>query len=195
MYRIAHIIKQSGYLLLFLLVLSCTKKEDNVVIITGSPTPTTVDADNNNPLTSLVKKEISKAEIDSLANDSLSADYDCYQWEGQLHASSKVFNEEDNTEYELNILISLYHSSGNHYEGGMVIYVDEENFIESVVRGEADGNQITIYYVENEENTTGSIFKNDDKLVNYVLSGGEYAANWYRPMHRFVNETTVISLK
>lgn len=175
---------------------SCTKQADQVTILTGSPTPTSSDIDNNTQLTKVVKKQQAKEQVDSLALDSAAnSAIDCYRWDGEIQASSQVLNEADNTVYDLNILITLYNVMGTHYEGGMVLYVNEDDFVEAVVRGESEGNHITLFYVEDEANTTGDIFKDGDKLVMYELQNGEYSASWYKAMHRFVNETTVISMK
>lgn len=183
----------AGSALIFL-ALSCTKQSDKVNIITGSPTPATVEMDGQSQLTSIVKRN-QGSEADTLSSDSLLVNIECYRWDGEFHASTQVVNEEDNSVYDLNILITLYNTTNNDYEGGLVLYIDEENFVEAVVRGKAEGNRITIYYVESEENSTENLFKDGDKLVQYELVNGEFSASWYKSMHRFVNEHTVISMK
>lgn len=172
---------------------SCTKNEDRVVAISDVVTPTVVDPGTKSKLTAITNRRNQQLANDSLQNDSVSVG--CYRWDNEYYASTKVTNEANGVQYDMNVIITLKEDETDKYSGGMVLYVDEENFVEAYVEGEAEGNHITLYYVEDEENTTGDIFKDHDKLVLFELSEGEYSASWYKSMHRFVNETTVISIR
>lgn len=187
----------TGSTLLVFTLASCAKQEEKAVVITDVPTPDVTLPQVDTRMTHIVKRSLAQQEeADTLATDSTDfASVDCYLWEGEIHASTRVMNEVDNSVYDLNVLITLLPSATEHYEGGLVLYTDEENFIEAVIRGEAEGNHITIYYVEDSSNTTEDLFKDGDKLVTCEILDGEYSANWYKPMHRFVNETTVISIQ
>lgn len=188
----------TGSTLLILTLASCAKQEEKAVVITDVPTPNVSLPQVESRMTHIVKRTLAQQqeETDTLAMDSTDfADIDCYLWEGEIHATTRVMNEVDNSVYDLNVLITLLPSATDHYDGGLVLYTDEENFIEAVIRGEAEGNHITIYYVEDSTNTTEDLFKDGDKLVTCEILDGEYSANWYKPMHRFVNETTVISIQ
>ncbi len=182
-----------GSALITMLFSSCAKNEDRVVVLNDVVTPNVVDPGAKSKLTAITNRRMKEQENDSIQNDSSALD--CYRWDSEYYASTKVVNDADNSVYDMNILITLSEGKDNLYTGGMVLYVDEENFVEAYVEGKADGNHITLYYVEDEENTTGDLFKEHDKLVLFELSNGEYAANWYKPMHRFVNESTVISIR
>lgn len=187
----------AGSTLLLMSLLSCAKQEEKVVVLTDVPTPHVSNPHVNTNVTHIVKRTLREnAVADTLAADSTDfSSIDCYRWDGEIHGITKIVNKDDNSTYDLNILITLLPSATEKYEGGMVLYIDEENYIEAVVKGEAEGNHIIIYYVEDPSNTTGDLFENGDKLVYYEILEGEYSANWYKPMHRFVNETTVISIR
>ncbi len=172
---------------------SCTKNEDRVVAISDVVTPSVVDPGTKSKLTAITNRRNQQLANDTLQNDSMSVG--CYRWDSEYYASTKVTNEANGSLYDMNIIITLKEDETDKYSGGMVLYVDDENFVEAYVEGEAEGNHITLYYVEDEENTTGDIFKDHDKLVLFELSEGEYSASWYKAMHRFVNETTVISIR
>lgn len=181
------------FVALAVLCTSCTKHEDRVIVLTETVSPSVGDMGENSKLISVVRRQQQAQANDTLSTDS--ANVECYQWEGEYQACTKVENDVDHSFYEVNILINLLNSSNQIYEGGMVLYIDEENFVEAVIRGVSEGNHITLYYVDTEENTTGDLFHDGDKLVQFELFEGEYAANWYKAMHRFVNETTVISIQ
>lgn len=191
----------AGSIVLFMALTSCTKTDDKVVVITDTPTsPDMTDINIHGKVNRAAMKgmrDANGAEIgDSLDNDSTDFSLvDCYRWDGEIHGKTLVVNEADGSEYEMNILITLLPSSTNIYEGGLVLYIDEDNFVEAVVRGEAEGNHITIYYVQDRANTTGDLFTDGDKLCFYEVHNGEYSANWYKAMHRFVNESTTITFK
>lgn len=193
---------------ILLCMVSCANKDDKVIVI-GDITASNISETEVPKTLSVAKKK--KANIDTLSIDSLALDsmaYDsllhqdlefgkniaCYNWGGEYIASSQIKSDIDNSEYEINILITLLNSPSSDYIGGLVLYVDEENFVEAVIKGKAEGNHITLYYEEDNQNTTGDLFKDGDKLVTFELSSGEYVASWYKAMHRFVNESTVISI-
>lgn len=189
--------KVTSSALLIMTLASCAKQEEKAVVITDIPTPNVNYPHIDSHMTHAVKQSMKQEELaDTLTEDTTTfSNVDCYLWDGEIHASTKVMNEVDNSVYDLHVLITLLPSATNHYEGGLILYTDEENFIEAVVRGEAEGNHVTIYYIEDSSNTTEDLFKDGEKLVCCEILDGEYSANWYKPMHRFVNETTVISIQ
>lgn len=168
---------------------SCTNKETTVNILTDNSSPEVVDANVQVNLRAIARKGNTTENVDSLSQDSTTL-FDCYRWNRNFKGTTEMIDEEGEP-FELNISITLQDSSTDDYTGGIVICVDEENFVEATVRGHAEGNHIIIYYVENVENTTGDLFKDGDKLVLFELADGEYQASWYSPMHRFVDESTV----
>lgn len=189
--------KVTSSALLIMTLASCAKQEEKAVVITDIPTPNVNYPHVDSHMTHAVKQSMKQEELaDTLTEDTTTfSNVDCYLWDGEIHASTKVMNEVDNSVYDLHVLITLLPSATNHYEGGLILYTDEENFIEAVIRGEAEGNHVTIYYIEDPSNTTEDLFKDGEKLVCCEILDGEYSANWYKPMHRFVNETTVISIQ
>lgn len=191
----------AGSAALILALASCTKTDDKVVVITDTPSsPDMNDINIHGKVNKAALKGMQDANDsengDSLDNDSTDFSLvDCYRWDGEIHGKTQVVNDADGSEYDMNILITLLPSSSNIYEGGLVLYIDDDNFVEAVVRGEAEGNHITIFYVQDRANTTGDLFNDGDKLCFYEVHNGEYSANWYKPMHRFVNESTTITFK
>ncbi len=178
-------------------VSSCGGKENAPVFFSSHVTPNVVDAKQNTELKKVTARYQQTSEIDTLATDSMPDSLvDCYRWGHEYNASTKMINEEDGMPFDLNILITLQETrKEDEYEGGMVLYVDEENFVEATVVGLAEGNHINIYYKEDRENTTGTLFKHNDKLVMFEIADGEIAASWFSPMHDFVDESTVISIR
>lgn len=176
----------------FLLLLSCTKKENNVGVFSETARLRTGDNTKHTELRHVVNRHLRKSEVDTLAVDSTQL-IACYEWDHEYQAKTRI-TEETGEEYELRIFITLLEPVGNDYEGGLVLYIDEENFVEATVRGHAEGNHITVYYVESEQNTTEDIFRDGDTLVDFALENGEYTASWHKPMHPFVNNYTTISI-
>ena len=189
--------KVTSSALLIMTLASCAKQEEKAVVITDIPTPNVNYPHVDSHMTHAVKQSMKQEELaDTLTEDTTTfSNVDCYLWDGDIHASTPVMTEVDHSVYDLHVLITLLPSATNHYEGGLILYTDEENFIEAVIRGEAEGNHVTIYYIEDPSNTTEDLFKDGEKLVCCEILDGEYSANWYKPMHRFVNETTVISIQ
>lgn len=194
--------KRYNYVVCFLLmsfmsvIYSCGNKENTPAVFSSYITPNVVDAKKNTELKKITTQYQQKNATDSIDTDSISEPIDCYRWNHEYNASTKMINEEDGTPFDLNILITLQETrNSDEYEGGMVLYVDEENFVEAAVVGLAEGNHIIVYYKEDRENTTGTLFKHNDKLVMFEVTTGEILASWYTPMHDFVDESTVISIK
>lgn len=180
---------------LFMSLASCTKNEDKIAVFNETITPNVVDAGAPSKLTAITRQRNRELAQDTTSVDSTEM-IGCYRWDSEYYATTRVRNDVDNSEYDMNVMITLQPTNDDRiYTGGILLYVDEENFVEAYVEGQAEGNHITIFYVEDEENTTGDLFSEHDKLALFELSEGEYSASWYKPMHRFVNETTVISIR
>lgn len=177
----------------FWLLLSCTKKENEVTVFSETARLRTADNTKHTELKRVVNRHLQKNDSDSLAVDSVAEALACYEWDHEYQAKTKI-EEENGEEYELRVYITLLEPRGNEYEGGLVLYIDEENFVEATIRGHAEGNHISIFYVESEQNTTDDIFKDGDKLVDFALENGEYTASWHKPMHAFVNNYTTIAI-
>ncbi|MBQ0049602.1 MAG: hypothetical protein KBT12_05130 [Bacteroidales bacterium] len=180
-------------LCLGMLTLACTKKENEVKVFSETARLRTGDNTKHTELKGVVNRHLRQEANDSLATDSAAIPIACYEWDHEYQAKTKI-EEENGDEYELRVYITLLEPRGNEYEGGLVLYIDEENFVEATIRGHAEGNHISIFYVESEQNTTDDIFKDGDKLVDFALENGEYTASWHTPMHPFVNNFTTIAI-
>lgn len=179
---------------LIIVLVSCSGKEDNATFFSRDVSIGIVDAPSNRALSKAAKRAHIDDTLDSITSDSLVSVLDaCYRWDREFSASTPL-NDNDGNPVELHLLITLAEPHGNHYLGGMVLFVDESNFVEAELEGIAEGNHITIYYLESDANTTGDLFKNHEKLVTFSIEDGEYTASWYAPMHQFVNESTIIAI-
>lgn len=178
-----------------LAISSCSNKENAPAVFSSYMSPNVVDGNTHSELAKVTKKMKVIEEADTLVTDSVAA-IDCYRWNQEYLACTNMLNEEDGETFSLNIQITLQESpKTGEYNGGLLLYVDEENFVEAAVVGLAEGNHITVYYQEDRENTTGTLFKHNDKLVKFEILEGEITASWYAPMHNFVDESTVISIR
>lgn len=186
--------KVLSLLALVLFLTACSGKEETATIFSKSAQIGVVDAPAPKALSKAVRRARINETADSLLNDSTQLQMDaCYRWDREFSATTQL-NDNDGNPVELHLLITLGEPRGNHYMGGIVLYVDETTFVEAELEGVAEGNHITIYYVESENNTTGDLFDDHEKLVTFTIEQGEYTASWYKTMHQFINETTVIAI-
>lgn len=186
--------KVLSLLSVFFVLASCSGKEESSTYFSRDASINVVDAPAKKALTKAARRAHIDEVADSIPADSLASSPDaCYRWDREFTASTPL-NDNDGNPVELHMLITLNEPQGNHYFGGIVLFVDESTFVEAELEGIAEGNHITIYYVESDANTTGELFKDREKLVTFTIEDGEYTASWYAPMHQFVNESTVIAI-
>lgn len=132
------------------------------------------------------------ADTDSIAHDTIIATQ-CYRWDREFRASTQALDE-DGKPFEYNIFINLQPSISDLYQGEMTLCADNYEILTVLVEGHAEGNHITMYYVE-ELDTETNVFAPNDKLVKVELVDGNYEASWYRPMHNFVDGNTIFSIR
>lgn len=177
-----------------LVMISCSGKEESASFFSRDVSIGVVDAPAKKALTKAARRAHIDNQNDSIPSDSIVNVLDaCYRWDREFTASTPL-KDNDGNPVELHMLITLNEPRGNHYFGGIVLYVDESTFVEAELEGIAEGNHITIYYIESDANTTGDLFSDHEKLVTFTIENGEYTASWYAPMHQFVNESTIIAI-
>ena len=174
---------------------SCANKEQSIPIFSDNGSLQINNPNTKSKLNAIAKKHLEELAADSLANDSINNSIsECYRWDREFQAVTKMTNE-DGSEFEMNIIIDLDLVEDDQYAGSLVLYIDDDNYVEAAISGKAEGNHINIYYVENKENTTRDLFKDKDKLVKFELADGEYSASWYESMANFVDDNTILSIR